>query len=385
MTNDGTSSKGKALINVVVDTTAFRNDPQRKSAAWKSLFRLAETQQVQIHISDISRREFVTHREQEFDAAIGDAKRFARKLGNIVPEESGIADVQTKVAEIESRRGQVSGDFDNWLAATSSKVHAVEDRQTSVVLDAYFSGTPPFSKLKSRDDFPDAFIYQMVVGLRDQFSDLCVVTGDKNLGKTIEENDGLTVYQSIDDFVKSEPVSVLATRMANLDWFLSFTTSPDGFASDQSLLRSIEEQLPGQKVEDFQEDYEATIEAYGDLVDLEINEDGFYDYGNGVFSIPFTCGSECIVEYFLPKFVYHGLRERAPNSVEDWNDHVFRVDQYHDLKISGRIAIEILPANFDRPNKELEDWALIFESAKFDIVVDEVQLGDDEFLYAIRS
>lgn len=102
--------------------------------------------------------------------------------------------------------------------------------------------------------------------------------------------------------------------------------------------------------------------------------------------VEFTAKSECIVEYYLPKFVLYGLEgDNAPSSYEDWNDHVFRVDQYHNLKICGHIVFETNPADFDGNIKKMKEWSEILDATEFSIQINKVSSEESALLRAIRS
>ena len=371
-------------MHVVVDTTALRSDPLRRSAAWKLLERLGQSGKVQIYLSDITRREFITHREDEFDSAIVEAKRISKKLTNLVPRDQSVGKIQSSIDEIESRREQVGCGFDEWLGEAKLNVLPVDNNHTSKVIDAYFTGDPPFPQKKSRKDFPDAFIYQSVVDLKGTLDELHVVTNDNNLGSKFGELTGVVVHESVEKFIKHGSVSPLATRMESIDWFLEFATAPAGIATDQSIIDAIETQLPGKSVEGFPEHYGATIQSYGEITNLVVDNAGFEDYGDGVIVLPFSAKCDCIVEYFLPKFILWGLEGKfAPSSYQDWNDHVFCVDQYHNLTIQGRIVFEAEPGDFDGNIKELKEWSEIMEATEFDIQIDEVSSDESDLLQAI--
>jgi len=258
------------LIHVVIDTTALRSDPLRKSAAWKLLSRLGGAWKVQICLSCISRREFITHREEEFDTAISEARKISKKFRDLLPGDSTVDSIHLNVDDIESRRAQLGNDFDEWMTSSNAVELPVDINHTPKVIDAYFGGEPPFQQKKSRKDFPDAFIYQSVVDLKGTKDALHIITNDKKLGSKFSEIDGLLVHSSVDEFIKHAKVAPLTTRMDDLDWFMEIATGDEGVSSDQSIIDAIEVELPGQLVEGFQEEYEATIESYGDVTHLSV-------------------------------------------------------------------------------------------------------------------
>ena len=102
------SCENFVMIDVLLDTTSLRSDPTRRSSAWKMLKRLATDGKLRIHISDISRREFITHREQEFNEQIANATKCIAKLSEICPNELKCNELTQTLEDIEIRRNQVS-------------------------------------------------------------------------------------------------------------------------------------------------------------------------------------------------------------------------------------------------------------------------------------
>ena len=200
------------MFHVVLDTTVLRSDPMRRSSALKSLTRLATYGKIQIHLSDVTRREFVSYREQEFDVAIAEAKKCLTKLREICPGEEGCEKIQQNVEDIEKRRNQVSNHFDKWLAESKVQIHPVDAKHGAAVVDAYFGGAPPFSQIKSRKDFPDAFVFQVIQDLKGKDSPLHVITNDKNLNESIGKLGGVTVYSAVAEFAKAPALSAQVLR-----------------------------------------------------------------------------------------------------------------------------------------------------------------------------
>jgi hypothetical protein len=352
----------------------------------KALKRLAEDEKVQIHISDITRREFETNLQSEFDAAIAGTRKSIKKLKDICPGVTECNELQGKVEAIEAHRDEVSDEFENWLAEAKAHVHPVTGEHGLAVVDSYFDGSPPFAQIKSRKNFPDAFVYRAILDLKEKASPLYVITNDSNLAEYVAKLENVTAISSVDEFVKAPQVSKLIQRTENLAQFVKFATAADGAASRVTITNAIEEQLPGHSVGGFPEDYEAIIDGYGEIRDLELKGDSIDDYGEGIFSIPFTAYSECLVGFCIPKWVYFGMDgKHKPRSIEDWNDHVFRADKEYDLRIEGRISFETEPGALDSTIRKIKDWAQIFQSLDVQVEIDSVEIVDEEIREAFYS
>ena len=91
------------------------------------------------------------------------------------------------------------------------------------------------------------------------------------------------------------------------------------------------------------------------------------------------------MSFFIPKWVYHGLGEDAPSSFEDWNDYVYNVDEYYDLRIAGRVSFETEPDPFDGSIRGMKDWAQIFETLDVEVEIESIEITDEDACTALRS
>ena len=95
-------------------------------------------------------------------------------------------------------------EFEGWLKDLNAAESAMTIEDTQVAFDAYFEGKPPFKKIKSREDIPDAFIWQAVKRLAKTYKELHFIVADKTLRAAAEALDGITAYATLDEFVQTE-------------------------------------------------------------------------------------------------------------------------------------------------------------------------------------
>ncbi len=366
------------MLHVLLDTTALRQDYARRSPAWRVLLRLAASQSVKFHTSEVSRRELITHRELEFDKEISETKSAIKKLDKTCPTTANGQRLLAALAIVSETRSQIAMDCEDWLSEARFDVVAVGPTHGAEVLEAYFSGGPPFSKAKEREDFPDGYIYHAIRDLAPTLPHLHVITGDKNLGKHVAALGNTTVYSSLEDFLESSEVSALARPIQNIDSLRQYVRTADARLPNTPIVREIEAQLGGQTVEDFEEHREATVEGFGYIQNLELADDA-EDFGEGVFALSFTATSECSVEFYLDKGEYHSLEpEDTPHTCEDWNDHVYRVVDDYNLRINGRVIFETEEDVLSRKISKPEEWAPILQGASVTVEIESVNIADDD-------
>ena len=328
-------------------------------------------------MSDVSRRELITHRELEFDKAISEATVAIRRLDKSCPATNNCNVLLDGLAKFTHARGQIAKDCADWLSGAKFDVVSVDAAHGAEVLEAYFSGGAPFSKAKERNDFPDGYIYQAIRDLATTLTQLYVITGDKNLGRHVAALGQTTVRKSLEELIDSSDISAIARPIQNIDSLREYVRTADSRLPNTPIVREIEAQLGGQKIEDFDDHREATIDGFGYIENLELADDA-EDFGEGVFSLSFTATSECSVEFFLEKWEYHGLdAEDTPHTCEDWNDRVYRVVDDYDLRINGRVIFETEENVLSRKISKPDEWAPILQAASLTVEIEEVLIADE--------
>ena len=351
------------MIHVFLDTTVFRDDPLRRKAPFKVIERLAELGKVEIHVSDISRREFITQQEHHFDEQIGKLLSAIKDLRTKIPNEQLLAGLQREVATVQAKRETIATEFDGWLSRVNAHVHPIAEHHGASVVEKYFMGLPPFTKVKSRNDYPDAFIWEAVVDVAKEAKAPNLVTNDGPLSNNIADIPGVTAHKSLHDFVAISSLEDLLKRTENLDKILSFFAS-DATKTANYIASPIVDRLTRSNLTPFSDDCEATILSVGPLRDLVVNILDVEDYGEGLFVLPFSGKAECLIQYYMLKADYWGLPpESTPRSAADWNDHVFEIEEYYDLAISGTLGFQIEPEALDGRIRHMKDVAQIFAAA----------------------
>ena len=358
------------MIHVFPDTTVFRDDPSRQKAPFKVVERLAELGKLTLHVSDISRREFITQQELHFDEQLGKLNSSLNALHKKIPSAELLAGVKREVESLKKKRNEFSREFDAWLSKLGATVHQVADRHGRTVVDKYFAGSPPFSQIKARKDFPDAFIWEAVADVASTVGDLNVVTGDGRMSSCVGEIGGVTVHKTLHDFVTSASLDKLIRQTENLDMVMAFFAS-DAKKTEEYITPPILERLAQSNDTPFPDESEATIIDVGPFRDLQVSTAAVEDYGDGLFVLPFSVKTECLIQYYMLKADYWGLDpDSAPSSASEVNDHVFEVEDYYDLAVSGTLGFQIEPGALDGRIRRMKEMGQVFAVA--DVSVEEI-------------
>lgn len=364
------------MIHIAFDTTAFHQDPLRKSPDWSLVGRLEQHGKLSLYIPEMVCREFTTSRQAQLRSTVSQIKKSLAELQRLLGSSIESDTLRAQIASFESRAEAVESDFQAWLGSMNFKILPIENHHGIAAINAYFSGTTPFSEVKSRKDFPDAFVYQAVIGLAQKLSPepINFVTNDKHLGKSMGQIDSIAVSDRLAQVTERLQLSQVLDRTNGIKSFPIFANS-EQFASTRELItEAIENQLAGEGVSGMAEESEATIEMYGPVEDLVLDLENLSDFGEGIIVIPFAANSDCVVGYFIQKSEY--FEREISGSFEDWNDHVFRVEEEMQLAITGRISLEIKESEFNE-DMDPKHWCSLLDGVDVSVDVDEIEVYDE--------
>ena len=76
----------------------------RRKAPFKVVERLAELGKLVVHISDVSRREFVTQQEQHFDDQLGKFRAALKELNKKIPNAELLDGLGGEIESLQTKR-----------------------------------------------------------------------------------------------------------------------------------------------------------------------------------------------------------------------------------------------------------------------------------------
>lgn len=153
------------MRHVVLDSNALRQDLRLERRGFEVLRRLADLEFVRVHVPGVVMSEvldFVGSQHGDLARALRRAPKYLLDDAERVAIEAAaaVADTLTHSAqeryELRLRR---------WVRRTGGAVHPVAAHHGERVLQAYFTGRPPFDGVERRnakEHFPDAFILEAI-------------------------------------------------------------------------------------------------------------------------------------------------------------------------------------------------------------------------------
>lgn len=339
------------MIHVLLDTSIYRSDPPRRRAGFQTLTALCAGREITLHVPSIVKREFVSHFANKAEVLLSETLAKVRKLSKAGGSDETKQTVRNTASALEALTGEyatfVEGAFDQWLNQVHAEVHEVRPECVNDVLDSYFSGDAPFKQIKNRDDFPDAFIWQVVNDVAAQQDELIVVVADTNLRDAVSSIRKVTVFESLDAFIESEDVQELfaaAFARIHASQILQAFESPNAFMN-QSLLDAVNAEVVDSVTLNYRDDEETRIVAVDKIVSSGFDFGQALYFGENTFRIPFEAEVEGTLDYFLLKTSYYVMPDEESDSIEiqdsDWNDHYMWVSESRILTVAGTLAISI--------------------------------------------
>lgn len=360
------------MIHIAIDTSAIGKNKSINDAYYKALKRLVDADELTIHIPYIVKKEIESQEKDYYLQEYKQLKKGLRDFNRVQkPPElyEKINKIKNEVEQLDITITLDADRFSNaWVNGLNSKIWEINTSQTIAAWDAYFSGTPPFTLKKVRDDIPDSFICSSIKEIKDSVDELIVLANDIKIYDTFKDIPNIKVQKSIKDFINSKNIqeileeldtitgqNIVQSKLENLvDFIKKYEVSTS--LMEYFLQANIGEEIVGNHIYDIplsnDADGEATISSYneGDNVKIDLNNP--IHYGKNQIGFNFQLEIEVIADYFVNKSDYYSelySGEHTANniSIGDWNDHVFQAESDIILKVGGTVSIEIDTTNVD--------------------------------------
>lgn len=334
------------MIHVVIDTSIYRTDPRREKAAFRILAKLAMNGFVRVHIPHVVEREFSTQQISSLESAFSEARKFTPAIRKKVSESLAheVNGIEKLIDAFRAKaEAEVASSLSKWATEISAEIHQTQPHHGELVLNAYFSGSEPFSQPKERKDFPDAFIYESMRDLLKQKGAIHVVSADENLRNACAKLAGVTTHDALEGFLKSEPCVDAAHHLEHLEKLNLFRSHIGAYAPDFSghINRLLLDYLPYRQFEDphfKSDDHSGAVEMMEDAEDIEIDESKIEILGVDTLLVPFSCCLRALVYYSIFAADYWAMDD---NETVGINVHQSENSSDHYLEASEEVMLEI--------------------------------------------
>lgn len=236
-------------LDVIVDKSSLPKRLDHVGVGFERLCELARSGVVKVYISEVVRREWVSHVAEDLFARVSSLQQAAAKLSthpliDRLGSQFGANEWLSRAVEgvpANELQNVSEAAVDELLTRLDAEVLGIGVGHGARVLDAYFSGGHPFEKAKNRDDFPDSFIYEAAKDLQQSIHKIHCIVSDRRLREAMATLPGSTVHSCIDEFVKSEDVESVRKGLRLELFWTNWLSTYEGVAD--RLSDSLEEKL----------------------------------------------------------------------------------------------------------------------------------------------
>jgi PIN domain len=336
------------MLHVVIDTSIYRDDPKGKKGAFRALDRLARGKKIQLHVPYYVKQEFLTQQSSAVVEAINAITAGTHSILRRTEHkklEKFVEGIDKQAKEILKDVARfASEEFSEWLGKSHAVEHPVKPEHGQRVTDSYFSGAPPFTNIKQRNDIPDSFIWQSILDLSQKHPKVYVIVVDGAFYESVSKNKRMVAFKTLDDFVQStesqkalkELSSIAAANVERAETILPAHQSH----LDDMLEIEIVAALEGKTVEDGRipdDNNEGTILWVNTPGEFSFDFEKIEYYGENELGIPFNGSIECTLNYAIYKGDYFSLPEEKVKkiSMSERNDHYVDADEEYTLEVEG--------------------------------------------------
>ena len=350
-----TTPELKQMLHVIIDTSIYRKDPKRGTAAFRALTRLCEGSKITLYIPEFVRGEFISQQqtflEEEIHRIAASAKSIQRRSTNekLMDFSEQISEAANKI--LPKAKAIANEEFMKWAKRCRAVMNNLRPDHASRVIAGYFAGRPPFSSAKSRSDIPDSFIWQTLVDVAYRKDRVYFVANDGALLKSARAIGNVVVHSSLEAFVESaefqRAIEELTTEVAARNVSRARRVIPRNLrALEEMVEHEIEDALLDRQVHDRRvpsDDHKGKVVMVGSAENVRFDFAKIEHYGGSELGVPFTADVECELNYAVYKLHYDVLRKKRREhiSIQDLNDHYYDAGETYLLKVAGVLSVEL--------------------------------------------
>ena len=114
-------------MHVVLDTSIYRHDPQRKKAAFKAITSLAANNHITLHVPHVVKEEFLSYKKKICQTNINGIEVASKKLlSSLGTANADLVELYNNFVGIKDALIDLSqADFNEWLEETDAVIHPI--------------------------------------------------------------------------------------------------------------------------------------------------------------------------------------------------------------------------------------------------------------------
>lgn len=335
---------------VIIDSSVLIKNHKLSKGMGLWLKKLSSKNKIELHLPHIVKDEVLSSFELSYSKNTTQAFDTFYKLfkkNDISSDlENKLDEMNKQVEKVYTSKVQELKDF---YMSDIFKIDDLHEKDAAKVLANYFKGGSCFSKLKNREDIPDAFIYETLSRF-SKVKNVIFLCDDGKLGEVAKNDFNIEVYRSIEDFFESnELVKKIKIKIENEEVYekesstvtllmtLDFYTSATEFGHISEMLT---DKLFDESIGDDDSDEMTIVDVIE--VPAEIKKWSVEYLGDGEGVVNFEVDVDVLVEHYVGIHELPSFKSKNDTSVESWNDHVFKIVEPATVKafVESEFSIE---------------------------------------------
>ena len=341
------------ILHVIIDSNIYYDDRSFNKINFKDFIVLCQINAIQLHIPEMIYLECITKNESEIAKDIKESHKLLSKIewkGLTTESNEQIKKIIEQIKLVENEiKNSISTNWSEFIKKTNAKVHKIKSNHGLQAIKDYFSGRPPYSNIKNRNDIPDSYIYQAILDILSNEKEIHFISNDGNLAAKLAELKNIYVYKSLDEFLKNVEIQSTLKEykiIGDLDKYKAIKFL-DLVKADSKILNDFItdkfDTLYGIEFQDVNipdDNNTATIQTIEDIYEIKFNFNEYKIYDKDFLLIPFTVKANACVDYYIFKSDYYIIYDREIHT-SDWNDHYYLAEESIPLIIESSILIDI--------------------------------------------
>lgn len=161
------------MIHLILDTNIYRSNIMRNNAAFKTLESMLRKSFIKLHIPFFIENEFLTFFIEESESKISQSIKTLKWLTQIsYINENKKIELVSNLLNKEKIISHLQSSFKNWSAKNECINYELEHNSCKRAIKSYFQGSPPFTKIKDRENIPDSFIFEEISDLLNKYNQM---------------------------------------------------------------------------------------------------------------------------------------------------------------------------------------------------------------------
>ena len=371
---------------LIFDTSTLRETPKTALTSIEYLCRFGA---MNVLMPEIVLREFSTGSAE--DTVIqGSVRKYLRRASSWLDENRAEQlSKSLKLVENFAKEGHslVEYGIRDWLGKVGGKVEPMSLSNTNNILNRYFLGSPPFSGKKSREDLPDAFIFDAVQRAAQQNQVIFLVNDDR-LKRACNDLENVSVFPSLHAFHQSSEFRYLQhlaeeqqakeelleevykirapTLRDHLDQIVG-TLSKQNSEIVKMMETQLLEELEGTIYYESFSGVEAEIFQVVQIYDIDFKWKSSLLITPNLVSVPITATANASIESLVSRqelmHLPDSIRNHYSTTEFDWDDRFFWLKRDVEITAKGATDLRFI---------EHDDGTVYFESLE-NLIIEEIE------------